>query len=149
MWRNLMEAHVYVAPNYQHQYSTGVLTPGSAPDYHLWLYQTEKWPSADKDELLDIALMHPAHAINAFHRLTAGCDDRSDPANDMVYSCPLALALLEQAVGEKVVYADPITTGVDVSLEDCFDFISEIDATSGHPIARARRLQALMRDGVA
>lgn len=144
-----MELHVYTTPLYQHKYVTGQLTPGSSPGYFEYLFQTERWPSTNDGEEVDIDLMHPAHAINAFHRLTAGCDDRSDPANDMVYSSPLALALLEQAVGEKVTYAEPTTTGIDVSLEDCFDIIKVIDTTQGHPIARARALQALLRDGVA
>lgn len=145
-----MEIRVYTQPQYQHQYVTGSLSPGSSPEYHEYLFQDRLWPSADKDgEVVDIDLMHPAHAINAFHRLTAGCDDRSDPANDMVYSSPLALALLEQAVGTRVAYADPASAGVDVTLEDCFDIVKVIDATEGHPITRARRLQALLRDGVA
>lgn len=146
-----MELHVYTQPLYQHKYATGALTPGSAAAYFEYLYQDQLWPSADNDgEVVDIAAMHPAHAINAFHRLTAGCDDRSDPSNDMVYSCPLALALLEQAVGEKITYAETLSaTGLDVSLEDCFDIVKVIDRTQGHPIARARALQTMLRDGVA
>ena len=150
----------YVMPNYQHRYEVGALAPGTAPDYVPYLYQSNLWPSASAEQDVPIFGMHPAQAINAFHRLTAGCDDRSDPANDMVYTSPLALALLSQAVGEDVVYGTSVqdAESFGITLEECYDILSIIDRMEAnhteankhlHPIARARRLEALIKDALA
>lgn len=125
--------------------------------YAPYLRQDVIWPSSSAGEDVPIASMHPAHAISAYHRLLAGMDDRSAPINRGVYSSPLALALLEQAVGEAVIYLADVAekefapVPFEFSLEECFDVLAEMRAyDSGvrngepHPVKRAKHLQSLL-----
>lgn len=128
--------------------------------YREYMDQSRWWPSASAGEAVLIDAMHPAQAINSFHRLVAGMNDRDDIVNRLVYDCPLALALLEQAVGEKVSYTADIreyevmhVPSPGPSLEECYDILKvmdhfEADATQAHerthPISRARKLSDLI-----
>lgn len=129
------------------------------PFYGAYLRQDQIWPSTSAGEDVQISSMHPAQAINSYHRLLAGMDDRSAPINRGVYSSPLALALLEQAVGEAVLYASDVLEEMDstaavpfeFTLEECFDLLADLAAydkevvegnVRQHPIKRAKYLQA-------
>lgn len=120
--------------------------------YAPYLRQSTLWPSISRGEDVSIDGMHPAQAINSYHRLLAGMDDRSAPINRGVYSSPLAMALLEQAVGEAVIYVADVETPevyappLEFSTEECFDILSAIDRLSEdmHPIKRAYALQRML-----
>ena len=133
------------------------MTAISQPFYAAYLRQDRIWPSTSAGEDVEIVGMHPAQAINSYHRLLAGMDDRDAPVNRGVYSSPLALALLEQAVGESVVYAadviedSPAPVPFEFTLEECFDLLADLAAydkevaqgnVRQHPIKRAKYLQA-------
>lgn len=101
--------------------------------YAAYLRQDTTWPSSSAGGDIEISSMHPAQAINSYHRLLEGMDDRSAPVNRGVYSSPLAMALLTQAVGEAVVYAADLDepevapAPFEFSLEECRDLINDLD----------------------
>lgn len=127
------------------------------PFYGPYLRQDRIWPSTSAGADVEINAMHPAQAINSYHRLLAGMDDRSAPINRGVYSSPLALALLHQAVGEAVTYTADVEEDefapvpFEFNLEECFDILADLafydqDVSCGkvsrHPIKRAKFLQS-------
>ena len=132
--------------------------------YEPYLGQANHWPRFElgktRPDLHLVHEMNPGHAINAYRKLTrlaGGCYPRPH-----VKRTPLAMALLEQAIGDPVLYTDdqPQVSlegethgGLDVhltelTLEACFDALARVDAivpTDGkppHPITRARVLLA-------
>ena len=122
--------------------------------YREYLNQDTYWPSSSQGLPVLIDSMHPAQAINSYHRLVAGMDNRDDIVNRLVYDCPLAMALLTQAVGEKVSYtADIVEMQVmhvpapEPSIEECFDILGvlyKMREDNQHPVSRARKLQDLI-----
>ena len=126
-------------------------------DYLSFLHQGLLWPSSSAGEVVEISGMHPAQAINSYHRLLANMDDRTNVMNRSVYNSPLAQALLEQAVGEKVtftadikepeMYAEPVLPSIGA----CKDILKAMELFEGEDDirpedinARARMLRALI-----
>ena len=113
--------------------------------YGPYLGQVDRWPSEKEGEAISVHEMNPAHAINAYRKL---CDWAVEAGHGVsVKRTPLAMALLQRAVGEPVLYADDVpdtpASGV-LDLESAYDILATIDDyqinSSLHPIARARML---------
>jgi len=112
------------------------------------LGQVHVYPSESKGRLA-ILEMRPEHALNAWRLLREDAGERWDP---VVKRSPLAGALLRQALGEDMLFAEdqsesPLfledtVAGQDVLLERCYDGLMAIDRlmqeTPIHVIAQAR-----------
>jgi hypothetical protein len=128
-----------------------------AIDYISYLNQDVTWPSHRDKKLVYIIAMHPSHAIGAYHVLVDwGVDHHVNTVRSR-----LAMALLDQAIGESVVYEQDVPGVPDVqqarvspsiTLADCFDILECMadfdteeprDREHHHPIARAQHLQDL------
>ena len=125
-------------------------------DYSNYLSQVDAWPSEGAEEDVSIWNMSAQHAIAAFHKLNRWADNQRDWTRVSVRRTNLAQALLEQAVGEKVVYAADLAPApldgaphplADVPLESVYDALLVLDRASTmaaadgkalHPITRAR-----------
>lgn len=125
-------------------------------NYARYLAQIDQWPSLDKADV-SIWSMTPQHALSAFHKLLRW--GASQPRTDYsdLRRTPLAMALLEQAVGTKVLYADDLPPAPlgglahplsEVALETVYDALKALEETSNtgstplHPITRARIVHA-------
>lgn len=133
-------------------------------DYQRYLGQSDMWPSESKDTVKIYSMAH-GHAVNALHKLIEWGkeDDRWGQQPEMhLRRTPLAMALLKQAVGEPVIYAEDLpeaplerfdkvvaehddSIAVRIDLEDCYDAlvkVSEYDNATPipHPVTRARVL---------
>jgi len=123
------------------------------PDYASHLSQSSHWPREEGD--VPIHEMNAGHAINAYHLLRRWAMDGHWPGNNAsrVIHTPLAMALLQQAVGVTVVYSDDLPPAppvddaelddnaysVHLDLEKCFDALEAISDHT-HPVTRAREL---------
>lgn len=117
-------------------------------DWTKFIHQRQVWPSASKHELVDLDAMHPSHALSAYRKLV----DISEHYRDT----SLAYALLEYAVGQRVIYADDVPESADVppvyvvpTLPECFDVMDKlvsVMATSpySHPVSQAMFLRDLL-----
>lgn len=123
--------------------------------YGPYLGQVDRWVSTSKDNdtvELSIHELSPGHAVNAYRKLCDWSHQPGMPLEMDIKRTPLAMALLQRAVGEPVLYADdqqdvPITELV--TLEACFDWLAtldDFDPVTSHPITRARALLRMMRD---
>lgn len=83
---------------------------GPMAEYQHALTETEHWPHLTENgstEVIRIADMAPAHAVNALHRLyrwkeflyTKSTEDAYDKASTKLFESPLASALIQQALG--------------------------------------------------
>ena len=113
-----------------------------------FIHQKIYWPSVSKREQVPLVEMHPAHALSAYRKLVE--------INSQYEDTVLAYALLEQAVGQPVLYAQDVPESADVpvayvvpSLAECFDVMSRlvsVMATSAysHPVTQAQYLRDLL-----
>lgn len=76
--------------------------PEDFAEYQGWLAQVDLWPRRG-EESVSIWGMNPSHAISAYRKLLRWADLRGNA--ESVPRTPLAMALLQQAVGSMVVYA--------------------------------------------
>lgn len=130
-------------------------------DYTPYLAQVGSWPSIDQGhELTPVWSMTPQHAISAYRKLLRWAAQRTyeqaSPSYEAVQRSPLAMALLNQAVGFEVLYADDLPPAPlgdvahplsDVTLEAVFDALSELDAhttaAGGKPVHILSRARVL------
>lgn len=138
--------------------------PEEFEDYQHWIGQVDAWPSSKAGEQISIWNMNPSHAISAYRKLLRWAIQRppqlASPDYEDVKRSPLAMALLNQAVGFEVVYSDDlpevgldgrvVDPFTDVDLERAYDALVELDAhqaASGRPLhilTRARVLHAAL-----